>query len=66
MNIYQAQKVLSHKSPIDVRVFRFMYRVFCWHEYIEHLAESKTLIGPTIIKQCGKCGHRKYKSMDGT
>lgn len=66
MTITEAKAILSHKSPIDVKIYRFIFRAFCWHGYSEHLAESSAVLGPILVRECSKCGHRKYKSMDGT
>jgi len=66
MNFNEAEEVLAHKSPIEVRIFRYWFRMFCLHTYVKHLITSDSLIGPIIVSECVMCGKRKYKSMDGT
>jgi len=65
MTLNEAEKWLDHKSPLDVRITRFMFRAFCWHKYNEHAATADGLIFPIIISECKQCGHMKHRSNDG-
>ena len=65
MNLYEAQEILKHRSPVDVRITRFLFRLVCFHRYVDHVAMGQGFIGPIIVSACENCGKRKYKSMDG-
>lgn len=66
MNVIDVERLVARKSPIDVRIFRYLFRVFCFHTYENDLAIPDSLVGPILVSECEKCGNRKYKSMDGT
>jgi hypothetical protein len=65
MNLEEVKMVTSHQSPIGIKVFRWSYRLFCIHDYKEDAAICNELVSPILVKECIKCGNRKYKSMDG-